>query len=222
MCRRLSSTMGSGECIDASGLLRFIRASALLCIASSRLAAGRSQLIVRLAVASHPYRGGCSRARDGQAQMHGWSSDFGLRSKAGRRGPVAQWQQPSKRRAVSRLLIGRAKCRCAPQPGQSAARSRLAAGIQSLNPGPLSCAAGIRGAPPKLPPSSTSYLLVLAVSMNASNSVHSSRGAHNCGIQQSNACRHIAMSSNHKPPALTHPCLSCLYRSCICLSTCIR
>lgn len=106
----------------------------------------------------HPYRGGCSRARPGQAQMHGWSSDFGLRSKAGRRGPVAQWQQPSKRRRVSRQLIGRAKCRCAPQPGQSAARSRLAAGIQSLNPGPLSCAAGIRGAPPKLPSSSTSYL----------------------------------------------------------------
>lgn len=75
---------------------------------------------------------------------------LGLRSKAGRRGPVAQWQQPSKRRGVSRPLIGRAKCRCAPQPGQSAARSRLAAGIQSLNPGPLSCAAGIRGAPPKL------------------------------------------------------------------------
>lgn len=125
-------------------------ASALLCIASSRLAAGRLQLIVRLAVASHPYRGGCSRSRHGQAQMHGWSSHFGLRSKAGRRGPVAQWQQPSKRRGVSRPLIGRAKCRCAPQPGQSAARSRLAAGIQSLNPGPLSCAAGIRGAPPKL------------------------------------------------------------------------
>ncbi|PON26066.1 hypothetical protein TGAM01_v205010 [Trichoderma gamsii] len=75
--------MGAGECIDASGPSRFIRASALLCIASSRLAAGRSQLIVRLAVASHPYRGGCSRSRDGQAQMHGWSSDFGAAVESG-------------------------------------------------------------------------------------------------------------------------------------------
>lgn len=133
--------MGSGDCIDAGGLFRLIRASALLCIASSRL----SQLIVRLAVASHPYRRGCSRTRHGQAQMHGWSSDFGLRSKAGRRGPVAQWQQPSKRRRVSRLLIGHAKCRCAPQPGQSAARSRLATGVQSLNPGPLSAPQGSGG-----------------------------------------------------------------------------
>lgn len=149
---------------------------------------------------------------------------LGLRSKAGRRGPVAQWQQPSKRRRVSRPLIGCAKCRCAPQPGQSAARSRLAAGIQSLNPGPLSCAAGIRGAPPKLQSSSilvpTSYLYT--GSMNACNSVNSSLGAHNCGIQQSNTCRHIAIPSNHKPPALAHPCPSCLHRGCTCLPACIR
>ncbi|EHK45401.1 uncharacterized protein TrAtP1_003701 [Trichoderma atroviride] len=153
--------MGAGARIDASGPFGLIRASALLCIASSRLAAALAT--------DRP-------SRRGQPSISRWllepervkrrcmagAAILGLRSRAGRRGPVAQWQQPSKRRGVSRPLIGRAKCRCAPQPGQSAARSRLAAGVQSLYPGPLSCAAGIRGAPPKLQSSSilycTSYL----------------------------------------------------------------
>lgn len=60
----------------------------------------------------------------------GWSfGDFGAAVKSGAGRAKAQWQELSKRRRVSRLLIGRAKCRCAPQTGQSAARSRLPAGI---------------------------------------------------------------------------------------------
>lgn len=46
---------------------------------------------------------------------------LGLRSRVGRPSPETQWQALSKRRGVSRLLIGRAKCRCAAQADQSAA-----------------------------------------------------------------------------------------------------
>lgn len=221
LCRRLSSTMGAGECIDASGPSRFIRASALLCIASSRLAAGRSQLIVRLAVASHPYRGGCSRSRDGQAQMHGWSSDFGAAVESGaaracgsmaaaveapRCVAAADWTRQMQVRATAWPIGGL----ITPGRRDPIAESR-----------PAKLRRRDQGFTTKTPSSSTTSLY-LYLHMNACNSVNSSFDAHNCGIQQSNACRHIAISSNHKPPALAHPCPAFLYRSCSCLPTCIR
>ncbi|KAF3077177.1 hypothetical protein CFAM422_000787 [Trichoderma lentiforme] len=75
-------------------------------------------------------RGGAPRCMAGAWLEHGWSFwRFGAAVQSGAAIAGAQWQELSKRRGVSRLLIGRAKCRCAPQPGQSAARSRLPAGV---------------------------------------------------------------------------------------------
>jgi hypothetical protein len=228
----LSSTMGAGEGIDASSSSRFIRASALLCIASSRLAAGRSQLIVRLAVASHPYRGGCSRPELVKRRMHGWSSNFGAAVESGAARACgsmaaaveapscvarADWTRQMQVRATAWPIGGS----ITPGRRDAIAVSR-AAKLRRRDQGCTTRAPAIVYLSTTVLLHTPVVLLAWTWQMVMMNVQHRSLGAHNCDIQQSNTCRHITISSNHTSPALADPCPSCLYRSCTCSPTCIR